>query len=661
MDKNILEKIVELAKDNSLDNISSEEVKNLIEITEKKLDKELTGFATEDKPYTQFYEENAFKVYFPERKIAEIILGKAKVYKDKIALICGRKITYGEYYRNIKVCADALKKMGLVEGDILTIYSPSIPEAIYIFLACNLIGVITRPIDPISSPENVKKEIENTKSKALFTLDLNYKNLKEVIDTSCVEHVIAASIHDSLPLGMNIQKSFIGLLSLFFKTKMHIDLSNEKKWKSYKSFVKESINKKIRLKDISTPWQPNQTVSIISTSGSTGDPRGVEITNENIVSSVYQQMASNFNVDVTDSLFNPMPTCSSYFWDDIMLAAMYGVSTKLCPLFNAEKSPELIIDSDCSIILAGPIIIDKLCDYIEEQKSKKMPVKISNIKHIISGGDLLTYDLEKRANKILKENGCPSIIENALGTSETCGPAMVPNGMMKNVNAYYVGSTGIVLPSDEVAIFKYDKENNIRNIEEEEYNKGLLYYEIGEICLNCNNPNIFKKYYKDEVATSETKITHTDGAYWYHTGDLGYLDPMGHIFCSCRKSGLIVRDGHKIWAPKIEKLLRTIDGIKDCAVIGVSDNKDKEAPVCFICYENNIHESRKNHIIEMAVTKISLELDLMHVPISFEELSEIPRNIMMKAKVGDLNKIYQEKLSKEDGKQQILTLEKKNI
>ena len=52
------------------------------------------------------------------------------------------------------------------------------------------------------------------------------------------------------------------------------------------------------------------------------------------------------------------------FWCDILLAIRYGMTTKLSPLFNAEKSPKLLLKANCEINLLGPIILEKWNDFI---------------------------------------------------------------------------------------------------------------------------------------------------------------------------------------------------------------------------------------------------------------------------------------------------------
>ena len=187
-----------------------------------------------------------------------------------------------------------------------------------------------------------------------------------------------------------------------------------------------------------------------------------------------------------------------------------------------------------------------------------------------------------------------------------------------------------------------------------------MYYQIGEICYKKENANIFKEYYKNKKATNEVFLTHPDGTIWYHTGDLGYLDIDGRLFCSGRKNGLIISDGHKVWTPKIENITRKINGIIDCSVIGVADEKRKEVPVIFIKYASEITEEQKKQLQQIIHDQILYNLDEYHLPNAYLELPEIPRNLMLKAKISELNKLYDEYLEKETIKGNTKKLKLKN-
>lgn len=642
MKEEIIENIFKQAQQNFARPISKEEIIKIIDETENKLGFELSGYAKQDKPYRQFFDEKTLNSTFPNKRIASVVIEKANEVKDVIAYRSGKTVTYGELSDNILKYASILKNnCNVGSKDIIVMCTPSVIEAIYVFFAANLIGAIVRPLDPISNKETIEKCVKESNSKCLVTLDLSYSKLKDIK----VDNVMYLPIADSIPFASKSQKVLLKLLEKISLLKIKMDKNS--KWRSFDELLSKLNAEKLNIYDFEEPFRKDEIAAIFPTSGSTGESKGVEITNENCLSSVYKQLYSKFDIDKTDSLFNPMPPSSSYFWYDIVLAAVWQVTTSLSPLFNPKKCAEEILKDESTVVLVGPLLIQRICDYIENMDKKGVKIDLSKKKHFISGGDLLELNLEKRANKILKKCGSNSVIENALGTSETCGPALNPNGVLKNKDTYYEGSVGVVFPGNEMAIFKFDEENNERNIQDENYNRGVMYYEAGEICYNANNPNVFRGYYNNKKSTEETIITHSDGTKWYHTGDLGYMDPAGHSFCLGRKYGLIVRDGHKVWAPKIENIVKSVQGVKDCAIIGVSNKKEKETPACFIVYEDYLTQEMKNNINLELKGKILSQLDNFHMPTHYIELSEIPRNLMMKAKIKELKEIY-DKLSVEE-------------
>ena len=304
-------------------------------------------------------------------------------------------------------------------------------------------------------------------------------------------------------------------------------------------------------------------------------------------------------------------------------------------------------EADALLILL--LISDSFCEALSLISSSdsidEKILKESNLKHVISGGDILDFPLEQAVNERLQRINSSLRVENALGLSETIAQAFNPNGLLKDQDAYSEGSVGIILPGDEYGVFQFDKENNIRNINNSEYNQGLAYYEIGEICFKASNPNIFQKYYNNEIATNACFITHTDGTVWFHTGDLGYMDPAGFQYCTGRKSGLIVRSGHKVWAPKIERIFKNNKKIKEVKVIGVPDEQEKEVPVIFIVFNEDVQNIEKDRIIKHLTEKILRELDKLHIPKFVWEIEQIPRNAMKKARISELENIHNKKMS----------------
>ena len=158
-------------------------------------------------------------------------------------------------------------------------------------------------------------------------------------------------------------------------------------------------------------------------------------------------------------------------------------------------------------------------------------------------------------------------------------------------------------------------------------------------------------YYNEQIeATKLAKITHNDGTIWYHTGDLGYMDPAGHIFCSGRKTGMIVRSGHKIWTSKINSTVRSIEKVKDCETIGVSDIQEQEVPILFIVFKKDVSEVEKAKIINEIKISLQKEYDSLHIPKYIKEMEEIPRNLLLKAKLKELKALAEEEKEKSKSK-----------
>lgn len=666
MKQEIFELIKQYQKQNSNIKLTEEELLQEVLSTENNLKKELTGYPTIDEPYQQFYSEYAMNRTYPKIKIIDYVVEAAHKYPNKVAYeYYNQKITYQELLDNILKTAYILaKNFNIQENDFVVFSMPSTPETIYLFFALNLIGAISRPIDPIASPNVIKANMLETNAKLLVTLDLNYKKYQKIIDELDDTKVLLLSLADSLPLGIlplgkkqeNIENTFINMANLTNKV-----LFSREKGKTPNCLKWKDLQKTINNNDYSAiiddfKYRKNSIVSVLSTSGSTGEPKGVCLTNENFVASIEKQVDADFDLKETWKIFNPMPTCSSYFWDDILLAIRYGMTTKLCPLFNAEKAPKLIINASCEINLAGPLIFEKWNEYL----STRPNINLAHQKVFISGGDILFKELEQKTNNTQKQHNSPAIIANAIGTSEQVGPSNSPNGILKNKNAYQEGSVGVILPGNSMGIFAYDEENDCRNINTPNYDMGLMYYQIGEICYKKENENIFLEYYKNKKATDEVFLTHQDGTIWYHTGDLGYLDIDGRTFCSGRKNGLIISDGHKVWAPKIENIVKQIKGVLDCAVIGVADLSKNEVPVLFINYDNNISDLEKDQLKNIINNTILTNLDEYHLPTAYIELTEIPRNLMLKAKTGELNNLYNQYLENNKTNQNIKVRKKKS-
>ena len=135
----------------------------------------------------------------------------------------------------------------------------------------------------------------------------------------------------------------------------------------------------------------------------------------------------------------------------------------------------------------------------------------------------------------------------------------------KEVNA--PASVGIPLVKTKVAAFEPGTQNELPT------------GQIGE--LNIQSTNLMNEYYEKPEETAKVKQHHIDGD-WIHSGDIGYVDKNGIVFVNDRIKRMIIRSGFKVFPTEIEKVITGIDYVDLCAVVGVPDEVDVNAPKVYI-------------------------------------------------------------------------------
>ena len=164
-----------------------------------------------------------------------------------------------------------------------------------------------------------------------------------------------------------------------------------------------------------------------------------------------------------------------------------------------------------------------------------------------------------------------------------------------------IGSTGRALAHVEVSIRNDSGENLAANIE-------------GEICLR--GPKVTSGYWKDPEKTAASFF-----GSWFRTGDIGLLDDDGFLYLTDRLKDMIISGGENIASSEVERVIYTLDGVSEAAVIGIADEQWGERPEAFIVLHPGHSldlEQLQNHCREhLAGFKVPKGLHLME---------DLPRN-----------------------------------
>jgi long-chain acyl-CoA synthetase len=286
------------------------------------------------------------------------------------------------------------------------------------------------------------------------------------------------------------------------------------------------------------------------TSGTTGRPKGVVLTHENLLANVDScQKAGEF--DHRDSFLCLLPFFHTYaITGTFLLPLLNGSKMVLVDRFQPVKVLSLIQEHKISAFLAIPSMYRVLA-------STEGQFDVSSVRFPISGGEPLPLAV---AETFEKRFGVP--IFEGYGQTEAA-----PVVTLNTPGAQKPGTIGRALPGVEVAI--WDDQNRV-----------LPAGEIGEIMVR--GRNVMHGYHR---LPDETAKTITNG--WLHTGDLGKLDADGFVTITGRKKDLIISAGENIYPREIEEVVAQHPNVKEVAVIGVRDDVRGEVPKAFVIAREN--------------------------------------------------------------------------
>lgn len=576
----------------------------------------ITGYASIDKPWLKYYEKIGITKEIPKVKAYDLIHNKYANNKELISLnYFGKKITYYEMFNNIEMVAKSLKKIGVQKGDIVLMALPTIPEMVYVFYALNRIGAIVDTVDPRIKSDRYKQIISETNAKYLFAIDMCYPTISSLLKEVDLSKVILTSATTSLPLP-------IKMLSLL-KNKNRYKITDNKiiEWSD---FIKLGQN---YFGEVDCKYSADMPVVIVHTGGTTGEPKGVILTNENFNTMAITQEISGFNSQEKDKFLTFLPPFIAYCLVNAIHDPLYlGFENILIPKFDASDFPNLMYKYKPNHVLAGPILWDY---FIKNKKIQKED--LSYLKSPISGGDVLNIELEREINNFFKQHNCNIPIASGYGLTEVSAAAIYSKS-----TAYKEGFVGIPYVKNNVSVF-------VPGTKEE-----LPYNQEGEICISTKT--LMKEYFNNHSATANIIKKLADGERWIYTGDLGIIDHDGSIKVSGRIKRLIVRNGNKIFPSDVENIILQNQLINRVSVVSMPSSEERNVPVAYLTikptgmgFENDIVDN-----IELAIRN---KLPDFNVPVKYIFKLELPLTNINKI---DFKKLEQESLKYLDSDKIIL-------
>lgn len=549
-----------------------------------------TGYASIDKPWLKYFDEEAIMEEVPKMTCSEYVEHNNLQHKNDIIIdYFGNKITYANFFANRDKASKAFQAIGVKKGDIVTICSVTTPETIYAFYALNQIGAIANFIDVRYSEQAIEKFIDEVDSKYFVTLDICYPKLTKIINK--LEKIIFISPTNSAPKLIQLLNKTAN--SLKRKTTR---LPSNKKILTWNEFIKNGHSTK--LKTIS--YEKDLPAVIIHTGGTTGTPKGAILSNDNFLAAAIQIKNSNAEITRGDIFLNIMPPFIAYgIVLGINAPMSFGWKIKIIPQFNPDKFDDLLIKHKPNAVMGVPAYWETVMN------SSKMKKKdLSYIKVVLLGGDKTKPEFEKRLQKFLKEKGSSSDVGKGYSMTEASACATFSSKKSNKLD-----SVGVPLTKTTIAAFK-------PNTKEE-----LSIGEIGEICIK--TPTMMLNYYDNPKMTEEVIWKHDDGV-WVHSGDIGYVDKDGLVFIKDRIKRMIVRSGFKVFPSELENLFLQNEAIESCAVVGIPDKVDVNAPKAYLVLKEQYKEYEAIIKEELIKSFRTSELPPYFEPVAYEFRNSLP-------------------------------------
>lgn len=421
---------------------------------------------------------------------------------EKVAIrFEGSDITFGELNSHCNRLANGLKNQGLKPGDRCLVMLPNSIEIAVAYYALAKLGAIAVPVNFLFRRHELSHILADSRPKAIIGSADYLSELSDVLNEVDAPAILLAA-------GSPSDDRFKKLDDVYADAD------------AFEIHSAES----------------EDVLAIIYTSGTTGVPKGVMLTQNNMINMAMLAAELRGTIEPDTVVLGVLPLFHIYGINRVLNMSMYlGLTIELFPQFDPEPVIDVIERENRTVLFAVPTMCNRLVNVAE----KKHPGK-NSLKFCVSGGSSLPVEILKKFADLFNAK-----IYEGYGLTEA--PVCVESPLGQPMR---VGSIGKPIPHFSARIID-DEGVDVKQ------------GEIGELAIK--GPGVTKGYLNLPDAT---KKTIQDG--WLHTGDIARMDEEGYLYIVDRKKDLIIRGGYNVYPREIEEVLYQIPEIMETAVYGVA-------------------------------------------------------------------------------------------
>ena len=407
-------------------------------------------------------------------------------------------LTYDQLLDGARRVTALLQSKGVGPGDRVGLVLPNVPPFPVLFYGALAAGAVVVPMNPLLKAREVQYYLEDSGASVVFAWHAMADEAGKAADQVGIDCV-------SVEPG-----EFLELLA-----------------------AQEPVEDVVERDD-------EDTVVLLYTSGTTGQPKGAELTHANLTSNAAVSAETLVELTPEDVVMGCLPLFHCFgLTCGLNAAVVAGACLTLVPRFDAVKALEVIGRDKVTVFEGVPTMYAGMLNSPDAES-----YDVSSLRTCISGGSAMPVEVMRSFEKTF---GC--IVLEGYGLSETSPVASFNQPDLERKP----GSIGVPVRGVEMKVVDDDGKN-------------VEAGEVGEIAIR--GENVMKGYWGRE---KDTKEAIPDG--WFRTGDMAKQDEDGYYFIVDRKKDLIIRGGYNVYPREVEEALYEHEAVAEVAVIGIAHDE----------------------------------------------------------------------------------------
>jgi len=426
-------------------------------------------------------------------------------------------LTYSELQDAARRVTALLVDRGVVPGDRVGLVLPNVPGYPIAFYGALATGAVVVPMNPLLKAREVQYYLEDSGAKIIFAWQEMATEAAKAAATVGIE-CITVGLHE-----------FTELLA---------------DWEPDERVVERD---------------DDDTVVLLYTSGTTGQPKGAELTHANLHSNATVTRDTLVELQPEDVVMGCLPLFHCFgLTCGLNAAVLAGACLTLIPRFDAGRALSIVGRDKVTVFEGVPTMYAGML-HAEGAASADM----SSLRTCISGGSAMPVEVMRRFEETF---GC--IVLEGYGLSETSPVASFNRPDIERKP----GSIGLPVRGVEMKLIDDDGKDV----------QGGTVGAVGEIAIK--GENVMRGYWRREEATADAVV---DG--WFRSGDLARTDEDGYFYIVDRKKDLIIRGGYNVYPREVEEAIYEHEAVAEVAVVGVAHESLGEEVAAAVTLKDGYH------------------------------------------------------------------------